>query len=58
MGEKGAFKNKELLVKNSHFVVSSNICYNADTTCVSNIFPHNVRSISLDGVVEVIYKKR
>ena len=58
MGEKGVFKSKEFLVKNSDFVVSSDIRYNANTTCVSSVFPHNMRSTSLDGVVEVIYKKR
>ena len=38
MGEKGAFKGTKFLVKNNHFVVSSDIRYNADTTCVSNVF--------------------
>ena len=58
MGKKGAFKSTKFLVKNNHFVVSSDIRYNANTTCVSNVFPHNMRSSSMEGIVEVIYKKR
>jgi len=58
MGEKGVFKSTKFLVENSDFVVSSDIRYNANTTCVSSVFPHNMRSTSLDGIVEVIYKKR
>ena len=58
MGKKGAFKGTKFLVKNNHFVVSSDICYNADTTCVSATFPHDMRSSSMEGIVEVIYEKR
>ena len=58
MGKKGAFKSTKFLVKNNHFVVSSDIRYNADTTCVSATFPHDMCSTSLEGIVEVIYKKR
>ena len=58
MGKKGAFKSTKFLVKNNHFVVSSDIRYNADTTCVSSVFPHNMRSSSMEGIVEVIYEKR
>jgi len=58
MGEKGAFKGTKFLVKNNHFVVSSDIRYNANTTCVSNIFPYNMCSTSMEGIVEVIYEKR
>ena len=58
MGEKGAFKSKKFLVENNYFVVSSDIRYNADTTCVSNIFPYDMCSTSMEGVVEVIYEKR
>jgi len=58
MGKKGAFKSTKFLVKNNHFVVSSDIRYNANTTCVSNIFPYNMCSTSMEGIVEVIYEKR
>ena len=58
MGKKGEFKSTKFLVKNSDFVVSSDIRYNADTTCVSATFPHDMCSTSLEGIVEVIYKKR
>ena len=58
MGEKGAFKSTKFLVKNNHFVVSSDIRYNANTTCVSSVFPYNMRSTSMEGIVEVIYEKR
>ena len=55
MGEKGAFKNKELLVKNSHFVVSSNICYNADTTCFTVGFLYDMCDTSMGGDIQVVY---
>ena len=58
MGEKGAFKGTKFLVKNNHFVVSSDIRYNANTTCVSATFPYNMCSTSMEGIVEVIYEKR
>ena len=58
MGKKGAFKSTKFLVKNNHFVVSSDIRYNANTTCVSSVFPHSMCSTSMEGIVEVIYEKR
>ena len=58
MGEKGAFKSTKFLVKNNHFVVSSDIRYNADTTCVSPIVQFDMCDTSLDGVVEVKYTKK
>ena len=58
MGEKGAFKSKKFLVENNYFVVSSDIRYNANTTCVSSVFPYNMCSTSMEGIVEVIYEKR
>ena len=55
MGKKGVFKSTKFLVKNNHFVVSSDICYNADTTCFTVGFLYDMCDTSMGGDIQVVY---